>query len=350
MSGKPIVLKLGKNAFAEEAWKDLGRIADVITIPETITREQFLQELKDPQSKLSRVQVITRTARSVNNTGRFDEELALALPSSVVAVCHTGAGYDQIDVEPFRKRHIQVANVPDLVSNATADTHVFLLLGALRNFSIGNRRLIEGKWPESGPACASPFGYDPEGKTVGILGLGRIGRCILERLKPFGFENFIYHNRHQLPSEEEHGCEYVSFDEFLKRSDIVSVNVPLNSGTHHLIDAETIEKMKDGVVVVNTARGAVIDEQAMTDALRSGKIRSAGLDVFEYEPKISKELLSMPQVLGLPHMGTHCVETRNKMEELVAHNAKNVLLTGKVLTIVPELKNETWPNDVKPLI
>ena len=88
----------------------------------------------------------------------------------------------------------------------------------------------------------------------------------------------------------------------------------------------------------------------MTDALRSGKVRSAGLDVFEFEPKISKELLSMPQVLGLPHMGTHSVETRKKMEELVVNNAKNVILTGKVLTIVPELQNESWPNDVKPLI
>ncbi|CAI4703783.1 AVB_G0043850.mRNA.1.CDS.1 [Saccharomyces cerevisiae] len=350
MSKKPIVLKLGKDAFGDQAWGKLEKIADVITIPESTTREQFLREVKDPQNKLSQVQVITRTARSVKNTGRFDEELALALPSSVVAVCHTGAGYDQIDVEPFKKRHIQVANVPDLVSNATADTHVFLLLGALRNFGIGNRRLIEGNWPEAGPACGSPFGYDPEGKTVGILGLGRIGRCILERLKSFGFENFIYHNRHQLPSEEEHGCEYVGFEEFLKRSDIVSVNVPLNHNTHHLINAETIEKMKDGVVIVNTARGAVIDEQAMTDALRSGKIRSAGLDVFEYEPKISKELLSMSQVLGLPHMGTHSVETRKKMEELVVENAKNVILTGKVLTIVPELQNEDWPNESKPLV
>lgn len=136
----------------------------------------------------------------------------------------------------------------------------------------------------------------------------------------------------------------------MKRSDIVSVNVPLNHNTHHLINAETIEKMKDGVVIVNTARGAVIDEQAMTDALRSGKIRSAGLDVFEYEPKISKELLSMSQVLGLPHMGTHSVETRKKMEELVVENAKNVILTGKVLTIVPELQNEDWPNESKPLV
>lgn len=126
MSKKPIVLKLGKDAFGDQAWGELEKIADVITIPESTTREQFLREVKDPQNKLSQVQVITRTARSVKNTGRFDEELALALPSSVVAVCHTGAGYDQIDVEPFKKRHIQVANVPDLVSNATADTHVFL--------------------------------------------------------------------------------------------------------------------------------------------------------------------------------------------------------------------------------
>ncbi|KAG0667400.1 glyoxylate reductase [Monosporozyma unispora] len=339
---KPIVLCLGNTLFAQDAWKKLEEIAEVVTLPKGTSRATFFQLIEDPASKFSKIEVITRTAGSVAQTGRFDEELARRLPKSVKAVCHNGAGYDQVDVKYFNDRHIQVSNTPDLVSNSTADDHVFLLLGALRNFSFGARNLLDGKWPQDGSAAGTPFGHDPEGKTVGVLGLGGIGGAIVSRLKPFGFKKFIYHNRSRLSPELENDCEYVSFDELLSQSDIISVNVPLNPKTVHLIDSKAFGKMKEGVVIVNTARGAIIDEAALIEALKAGKVRSAGLDVFEFEPKVCQEIMDMKQVLALPHMGAHSVETRKKMEEFVVSNAASVIKTGHVISIVPEIRNEEW--------
>lgn len=346
---KPVVLRLGGIRYAQKAWEELAKIANVITVDSSMTRAQFLAECQDPSSQISKAQVITRTFPSARQTGRFDAELAKALPDSVVAICHNGAGYDQIDPYPLMERKIQISNVPELVNNSTADTHVFLLLGALRNFEQGSRLMRAGQWPTSGAAAGASVGNDPEGKTVGILGLGGIGRAIVERLKPFGFKKFIYHNRNKLSADLENGCIYVSFDDLLQQSDILSINIPLNPHTRHKINQEAIDKMKDGVVLVNTARGAVIDESALINGLKSGKIKSAGLDVYEHEPSVPQELLSLPNVIGVPHMGTHTVETIKKMEEFVVENVKAMISEGKVLAPIPEMKNEPWIGESKPL-
>lgn len=341
-TSKPVVLRLGRLLFAHDSWEKLAEIADIVTIPEETTREELIRRFSDPNDILSQVKVITRSADSVGQTGRFDKDIAAAVPDSLVAVCHTGVGYDQIDVKYFSERHIQVSNTPDVVTDATADTHVFLLLGAMRNFGSGIRNLLEHR--NCVPArMATEFGHDPEGKTVGILGLGRIGRAIVSRLKPFGIKRFLYYSRHRLSSPElENGCEYVPLDQLLRESDIISINVPLSSETRHLIDREAISKMKPGAVIINTARGAVIDEAALVEALKSGKVSAAGLDVYEYEPEVTKELLELPQVVCLPHQGTHCVETRKDTEDYVVDNARHALLEGKVISIVPEIANEEW--------
>lgn len=349
MSVKPTILRLGDVRYAQEAWKRLSKVANIVTIDQSMTREKFLKALNDPNDAISSAQIITRTFQTVKQTGRFDKELCENLPKSVVAVCHLGAGYDQIDTQFFKDRKIQVTNVPELVNDATADTHVFLLLGALRNFSYGNRVLINGEWPKAGPAGGAPVGNDPEGKVVGVLGMGGIGRTVVKRLQPFGFSKFIYHNRNRLSADLENGCDYVSFEELLEKSDIISVNIPLNPKTKHILNEDAFSKMKDGVVIVNTARGAVIDETAMIKALKSGKIRAAGLDVFEEEPQVPKELLDMPQVIGLPHMGTNSFETMKHMEEFIVENVENVIKTGRGISIVPELKGESWIDESKPL-
>lgn len=339
---KPVVLRLGEIQYAQEAWKQAGEELDVITIPDSTTREEFLRQLQDPTSKLAKVKVIARTVESAAQTGRFDKELCDLLPESVIAVCHNGAGYDQIEVAHFDKRKIQVSNVPSLVNEATANTATWLAIGALRNYGYGNRKLLEGQWPIVGGAAGAPFGHDPVGKTVGIMGLGGIGRATMRRLKAFGFKKFIYSNRHKLSPELEDGAEFVTADELLAQSDLISIHIPLGPSTKHFINAEKFDKMKTGVVIVNTARGAVMDEMALVEAIKSGKVASAGLDVFENEPAIPKELMELPQVLMTPHMGTYSVETRKSMEELVVDNAKSAALTGKVLTIVPELKDAEW--------
>lgn len=170
---------------------------------------------------------------------------------------------------------------------------------------------------------------------LGILGMGRIGRAIKKRGDPFGLV-MRYHNRRPLPDEEAAGAEYVSFDRLLAESDIISVNVPLNAGTKHLIGAAEIARMKDGVVIVNTARGAIIDEAAMADALESGKIGAVGLDVYEREPVINEKLLRQERALMVPHLGTHTTETLAKMEAWAMENARRAVLGEPLLSPVPE--------------
>lgn len=350
MSLKPSVLRLGPVGFAREAWECLGQVANIITLEEGTTRETFLKELKNPNGRYSNVRVITRTFNSVYQTGRFDREISEALPSSVVGVCHLGAGYDQVDTIPFRERRIQVTHVPGVVNNATADTHVFLLLGALRNFNAGIRSLEKGEWPSKGYASGAGVGHDPEGHVVGVLGLGGIGGTIVDRLKPFGFKKFIYHNRHKLSAEKEKGCTYVSFEELLQQADIISINIPLNQHTRHTINSDALSMMKDGVIIVNTARGGIIDEKALIQAIKSGKVGKFAADVFEHEPEVPQELREMPQVLAIPHMGTATVETAKHMEEFHVSNVDSIIRTGKGRAVVPEVINEPWLKGCKPLI
>lgn len=145
-----------------------------------------------------------------------------------------------------------------------------------------------------------------------------------------------YHNRTQLPPEEAGGAEYVSFDEVLSQSDIISLHVPLNASTKHLIGAQEIAKMKDGVVIVNTARGAIIDEAAMADGLDAGKIAAVGLDVYEHEPIVDTRLLKNERALLVPHLGTHTTETLKKMETWAMENARRAVLGQPLLSPVPE--------------
>lgn len=337
---KPIVMCLGKIRLAQEAWRKLGENAEILYVPDDMTRDKFIKLLNDPKSKYSQVTVIARTYDSVSKTGRFDKEIAENMPKSVIAVCHDGAGYDQIDVNYFNDRHIQVSHTPKQVSVPTAVNHVFLLLGTMRNFSYSIRSINNGVWPSGDDP--NILGRDAESLTWGIIGLGGIGKEIVKRLKPFGFKKIIYHTHHKVSDEDALGCEHVSFDKLLAEADIISLSIPLNASTRHLIDEKAINKMKDGVRIVNTSRGAVIDEKAMIAALKKGKIAAVGLDVFETEPNVDPELLKIPQVLALPHLGTRTNEAIKNMEEHVVDNVQSALDTGKVVSCVPEIKNQDW--------
>ncbi|KMU87583.1 2-ketogluconate reductase [Coccidioides immitis H538.4] len=209
---------------------------------------------------------------------------------------------------------------------------MFLIIGTLRNFNTGMQALREGKW-KGKPLPA--LGHDPQGKTLGILGMGGIGRNLKKKAEAFGMK-IIYHNRRKLSEELSDGGEYVSFDELLAQSDVLSLNLPLNKNTQHIIGAPEFAKMKDGIIVVNTARGAVMDEEALVQALDSGKVLSAGLDVFEDEPNVHPGLLRNPNVMLVPHMGTWSVETQTAMEEWAMDNIRRVLETGKLKSPVPE--------------
>lgn len=252
------------------------------------------------------------------------------LPPSLKFICHNGAGYDQIDVDACASRNIIVTFAPDPVTNATADLTIFLILGALRQLNPSFGSLRQGNFKKG-----IDFGHDPQGKTLGILGMGRIGRAVKLRAEPFGL-NVIYHNRNALPEEKALGAAYVTFNEILTESDIISVHVPLSSKTRHLIGEDEIMKMKKGVVIVNTARGAIIDEAAMAKALDDGHIAAVGLDVYEKEPLIDDRLIINQRALLVPHLGTHTVETLAKMEAHAMENAKRGVLGEELLSVVPE--------------
>lgn len=264
-------------------------------------------------------------------TGPFNQELVSALPKSIKYITHNGAGYDNIDVSACSSRGISVSSTPLAVNDATADTALFLLLGALRRISTPFDACRKGEWRGKG----FQLGHDPKNKVLGILGMGGIGRAVATRARAFGM-SIQYHNRRRLPPSEEDGAKYVSFDELLQTSDVLSLNLALNASTRHIIGKPEFDKMKPGIVIVNTARGPIIDEAALVDALKSGKVFSAGLDVFEEEPKIHPGLLSDPNVVLLPHVGTATWETQKDMELLVLENLRSGLTEGKLLTQVPE--------------
>ncbi|KAF2717589.1 glyoxylate reductase [Polychaeton citri CBS 116435] len=330
--GKPKVLLLGKIDHAHETWNSLSSLADLIE-PKSTNRADFLKECAS--GELDGVVAAYRTFGSVSITGIWDAELVSALPASLCYCSHNGAGYDQIDVSACSERKpepIRVSNVPTIVDDATADTGVFLILGALRGFNTSMIALREGKWRGAPPP---PLGHDPQGKVLGILGMGGIGRNMKKKCDAFGMKS-IYHNRRKLSEEQADGAEYVSFEELLARSDVLSLNLPLNKHTRHIISTEEFKKMKDGVIIVNTARGAVIDEDALVKALDSGKVLSAGLDVYEEEPKVHPGLVKNPHVMLVPHMGTWTVETQTDMEKWTIGNIKAALETGKLNSPVPE--------------
>lgn len=295
--------------------------------------------------------VAYRTFQSVDITGRIDEELVSKLPSSLKFICHNGAGYDQIDVHACSERGIRVSNVPTAVDDATADTNMFLILGALRGFNTSMFAAREGHFKGK---TAPPLGHDPQGKLIGILGMGGIGRNLMKKAAAFGMTT-QYHNRTKLSEELSGGAKYVSFDELLATSDVLSLNLPLNvscndqtqtyeahqkqKNTRHIISTPQFEKMKDGIVIVNTARGAVMDEAALVAALDSGKVWSCGLDVFEEEPKIHPGLIKNPHVMLLPHMGTWTVETQYKMEVWCIENVRSAVEEKKLKSLVSEQKD-----------
>ncbi|KAF2255548.1 glyoxylate reductase [Trematosphaeria pertusa] len=326
---KPKVLLLGEIEHAHESWNSLSNIAELV-YPRARTRAEFLDECRS--GDLDGVVAIYRTFASVDYTGRFDEELVPALPASVKFVCHNGAGYDQVDVHVCTKRGIRVSNTPTAVDDATADVTMFLILGALRGFNISMRALRGGQWRGHPPP---PLGRDPEGKTLGILGMGGIGKNLRRKAEAFSMR-VIYHNREKLSDELSGGAEYVSFAELLMTSDVISLNLPLNDKTRHKISTREFEMMKKGVVIVNTARGAIIDEEALVKALDSGHVASVGLDVYENEPSIHPGLLANDYVMLLPHMGTWTIETQTAMEEWTISNVRAAIETGALRSVIPE--------------
>ena len=253
---------------------------------------------------------------------RIDAGLLGQAGPDLKLIANYGAGVDHIDVETARRRGIHVSNTPGVLTDDTADMTMALILAVPRRLAEGARSIDEDKWPGWSPSWM--LGRRITGKRLGILGMGRIGQAVARRARAFGMQ-IHYHNRRRLHGEIEKGLEatyWESLDQMLARMDVVSVNCPHTPGTFHLLNARRLKLMKRSAVIVNTARGEVIDENAMTRMLRAGELAGAGLDVFEKEPEVNPDLKGLPNVLLLPHMGSATVEGRVEMGEKVIVNIK----------------------------
>lgn len=235
-------------------------------------------------------------------------------------VSNYAAGYNNIDVAYARSKGITVTNTPDPVTAPTADIALGLMLDTARRITECDRKLrTQGRGMKVG--VLENLGLPLTGKTLGIIGMGRIGKALCKRARACGME-VIYHNRRPLYIEEETklGVVYASKEELLEQSDFVSVNAPYTPETHHLIGEEELKRMKPTAILINTARGPLVDERALIEALRQGEIHGAGLDVFEFGDYPSPELLEMDNVVLIPHIGTQTLETRIEMARTVSRN------------------------------
>jgi glyoxylate reductase len=288
-----------------------------------ILENTFDVEYWPAQEKIPRAELLQRVAEKdaliCLLTEKVDEELLAAAPKLRI-VCTVSVGYDHIDVAACTRRHVMVANTPGVLDETTADLAWALLMAIARRVVEGDAWMRTGTWP--GWELNQLLGGDVYGKTLGVMGFGRIGRRVARRA--LGFQmRVLYQNRTRAPIEVESElhAELAGLDRLLRESDFVTLHVPLNAETHHLISAEAFAKMKPTAYLINTARGPVVDEAALVRALEEKKIAGAALDVYENEPKAHPALLSRRDVILAPHIGSATIDTRTKMAAMAAENA-----------------------------
>ncbi|HEX8361880.1 MAG TPA: D-glycerate dehydrogenase [Longimicrobium sp.] len=265
-------------------------------------------------------------------TDPVDAALLEAAPRLKI-VANAVVGYNHVDVDACRACGIVVTNTPDVLTAATAELTWALLLAAVRRLPQAERSLRAGEF--HGWGFWDYLGDGLEGRTLGIYGMGRIGRAVAHRARAFGMR-VVYHSRTPLAPDDERAldAEHVSFDDLLARSDVISLHAPLTPETRHAFGRDALARMRPGSVLVNTARGPLVDEAALVEALRDGPLAAAGLDVYEHEPAVHPGLLELPNVVLLPHIGSATRGTRTAMAMLAARNAHAVLSGHPPLTPV----------------
>jgi glyoxylate reductase len=271
-----------------------------------LARQRLLQTVGDKEGLLCTI------------TDRIDQELLDHAPALKV-IANYGVGFEHIDVEAVTRRGIPVTNTPGVLTDSTADLTMALILATARRVVEGDRRVREGKFQYWAPLLF--LGQDVSGKTLGIIGLGRIGHAVAKRAAGFGMK-LIYYSRTRLQPAREHELQvsFAPLETLLREADFVSLHVPLTPQTRHLIGGRQFQLMKPSAYLINTGRGPLVDEAALVDALRQGRIRGAGLDVYEREPELAPGLAELENVVLLPHVGSSTIETRTKMAQMAAEN------------------------------
>ncbi len=293
--------------------------------PEVVARlaEHFEVECNDADEVYAPAELSRRLQgkAGVLATGseRIDAALLAAQPQ-LRAVCNMAVGYNNIDVDACTARGVVVTNTPDVLTETTADFGFALMMAAARRITESERFLRRGEWRQWGVRMFT--GGDVHGATLGILGMGRIGGAVARRgALGFGMQ-VIYHNRSRLDAaaEAEAGARYVDKETLLRESDHLVIVVPYSAASHHAVGAAELALMKPTATLTNIARGGVVDDAALAEALREGRIAAAGLDVFEGEPSVHPGLLEVPNVVLTPHIASASVATRRAMADLAADN------------------------------
>jgi len=279
-----------------------------------LTKEELIKKSKSCDGILSSL------------TEKFDSNLILELPETIKIISNFAVGFGNIDIEAAKKKNIVVTNTPDVLTDATAEIAMLILLGAARRAKEGIQWVNKKNWKWSADFL---MGKQLTGARLGILGMGRIGRAVADRARSFGME-IHYFNRSRLNKKlEKNAIYHKSLESLLAVSDFFSINCPATKETKHIINKNTIKYFPDGAVVSNSARGDMIDDEAMVEALKNGKIFSLGLDVYNGEPNIHPEYLTLPNVYVLPHLGSATKKTRTAMADLAVNNIDEFFKTGK---------------------
>jgi glyoxylate reductase len=284
-----------------------------------IPRKQLIKEVNKIDGLISLI------------TDKIDREVIENMPKCKI-IANYAVGYNNIDVAFAKEKDIIVTNTPDVLTDSTADLTLALVLACARNIFQGERLIRENKFLSWHPKLL--LGIELKSKIFGIMGAGRIGTAVAVRVRAFGTKIIYYSNNKNDFMENELDAKKVSLNFLMRNSDFVSINLPLNKKTYHLINKESLALMKSSSIIINTARGEIIDEQALADTLKNEKIFAAGLDVFENEPKVNKTLLKLKNLIILPHIGSATIEARNQMAMLAAKNVALVLTGKKPLTSV----------------
>ncbi|HIC79666.1 MAG TPA: D-glycerate dehydrogenase [Kiloniellaceae bacterium] len=299
------------------------RLPDAI---ETRMMELFDCQLNLEDKPLSQAQLIEAVKEAEilvpTVTDRIDAAVLSQAGPQLRLIASFGTGVDHIDLKTARQRGITVTNTPGVLTEDTADMTMALILSVPRRLAEGERLVRSGDW--QGWAPTGMLGHRINGKRLGIIGMGRIGSAVARRARGFGM-SIHYHNRRRVhPSLEEEleATYWESLDQMLSRMDIISVNCPHTPATFHLLSARRLKLLREEAYIVNTSRGEVVDENALTRALEAGEIAGAGLDVFEHEPAINPKLLRLDNVVLLPHMGSATIEGRLAMGEKVIISIK----------------------------
>ena len=293
---------------------------------ETRMMELFDVQLNLDDKAMTKAQLIAAVANAdvlvPTVTDRIDAAILAQTGDRLRLIANYGTGVDHIDLATARQRGITVTNTPDVLTEDTADMTMALFLAVSRRIAEGERVMRTGEWQGWAPTWM--LGHRINGKRLGIIGMGRIGRAVARRARGFGMA-VHYHNRKRVHESVENELEatyWESLDQMLARVDLVSVNCPHTPATYHLLSARRLQLLQPHCIIVNTARGEVIDENALTRMLEAGDIAGAGLDVFEHEPAVNPKLLALDNTVLMPHLGSATVEGRVDMGEKVLINIK----------------------------